>query len=619
MGTLFRSEEMSLVQLLLNGQSSYLSIAELGELGCLQFRDLNLNTNSFEKKFIPDVRRCEEMERKLRYFKDQLFKSGISTFDTSASGEFPDAPLPKELALLEENLSNIDSELKDVLDNEEKLKENFLELLEIKNVLRNADLFFSQVYGHRFNLESSSLTDFQDANERVKLNYISGTIANDRVNIFEKILFRATHGTTFVKIFPILSSEFTNPKSVFVICFQGTRLDSKIRKIAEGLRAKVFPVPESSEERRESECNVSKKIEDISNVIYQTNEHKMKILNSCSKKVNAWYAKVMKAKAIYHIHNFLSISSGSTLVGEAWCPSSELDAINTALRRGTERSGSTIPSVCQVIKTDKPPPTYFRTNQYTEGFQNLVNAYGFCDYKEINPAPFTIITFPFLFGVMFGDIGHGIIMTILAWILIVKERSFKRADYGDIFDIMFGGRYIIFLMGIFSIYCGFIYNDAFSKSINIFGSGWKANTNSSVLSPITDFKGPYFYGVDPIWQISENKIVWLNSFKMKASVVIGITQMFFGLVLKFQNSIYFRKRINIIGEFIPEMIFFCSIFGYLVLTIIWKYLAWDAEDSACAPSLLINLINIFIRQRDLETFEGQKRKKHQKRIRKFLF
>jgi V-type H+-transporting ATPase subunit a len=28
-------------------------------------------------------------------------------------------------------------------------------------------------------------------------------------------------------------------------------------------------------------------------------------------------------------------------------------------------------------------------------------------YKEINPAVFAMVTFPFLFGVMFGDIGHG--------------------------------------------------------------------------------------------------------------------------------------------------------------------------------------------------------------------
>lgn len=34
-------------------------------------------------------------------------------------------------------------------------------------------------------------------------------------------------------------------------------------------------------------------------------------------------------------------------------------------------------------------------------------------HKEINPAVFAIVTFPFLFGVMFGDVGHGLLLFIV--------------------------------------------------------------------------------------------------------------------------------------------------------------------------------------------------------------
>lgn len=47
--------------------------------------------------------------------------------------------------------------------------------------------------------------------------------------------------------------------------------------------------------------------------------------------------------------------------------------------------------------------------------------------------------------------------------------------------------------------------------------------------------GPYAYGMDPIWNLAENKLNYLNSMKMKLSVIVGIAQMTFGVVLSLQN------------------------------------------------------------------------------------
>jgi V-type H+-transporting ATPase subunit a len=68
---------------------------------------------------------------------------------------------------------------------------------------------------------------------------------------------------------------------------------------------------------------------------------------------------------------------------------------------------------------------------------------------------------------MFGDIGHGLIVFAFSIILIF----FVSEDTNNaVFKMIRPHRYIICLMGFFATYCGFIYNDYLSISLNIFGS-----------------------------------------------------------------------------------------------------------------------------------------------------
>jgi V-type H+-transporting ATPase subunit a len=259
-----------------------------------------------------------------------------------------------------------------------------------------------------------------------------------------------------------------------------------------------------------------------------------------------------------------------------------MEATQQALRDAVDRADVSVQSVMSRKKTKKKPPTFFRTNKFTQGFQNIVDAYGVASYREINPAVFAIITFPFLFAVMFGDLGHGILMSLAAYFLIWKERELSRSKGGEIFNTMFGGRYIIFLMGIFSMYTGLIYNDTFSRPLNLFGSAW--SFNSTLVCPSSDDKealeseyvfnliktgpnsesyyygngystaqSPYVFGVDPMWAVASNKLVFLNSFKMKTAVILGFMQMMFGVILSFFNHRYFKRGLSIYFEFIPQV------------------------------------------------------------------
>ena len=113
---------------------------------------------------------------------------------------------------------------------------------------------------------------------------------------------------------------------------------------------------------------------------------------------------------------------------------------------------------------------------------------------------------------------------------------------------------------------------------------------------------PYPFGLDPVWQVSENKIVFLNAFKMKVSIILGVIHMTFGVCLSYWNATYFKKPLNIFAEFIPQIIFLSCMFGYLSLLMWMKwtiYFATGVENEfeyseRCAPSILITFINMVL-------------------------
>ncbi|KAM4691452.1 V-type proton ATPase 116 kDa subunit a 1 isoform 4-T4 [Rhinophrynus dorsalis] len=620
MGELFRSEEMTLAQLFLQSEAAYCCVSELGELGKVQFRDLNPDVNVFQRKFVNEVRRCEEMDRKLRFVEKEIKKASMPIIDT---GENPEVPFPRDMIDLEANFEKIENELKEINTNQEALKRNFLELTELKFILRKTQQFFDEMADPDLLEESSSLLEPSEMGRGapLRLGFVAGVINRERIPTFERMLWRVCRGNVFLR-----QAEIENPledpvtgdsvhKSVFIIFFQGDQLKNRVKKICEGFRASLYPCPETPQERKEMAAGVNTRIEDLQMVLNQTEDHRQRVLQAAAKNIRVWFIKVRKMKAIYHTLNLCNIDvTQKCLIAEVWCPVADLDSIQFALRRGTEHSGSTVPSILNRMQTNQTPPTYNKTNKFTSGFQNLVDAYGIGSYREINPAPYTIITFPFLFAVMFGDFGHGILMTLFAvWMVLKESRILSQKIDNELFNTVFSGRYIILLMGLFSVYTGLIYNDCFSKALNLFGSSWsvrpmftsiKANwtddllkhTSVQQLNPDVAgvFNGPYPFGIDPIWSIATNKLTFLNSFKMKMSVVLGIIHMIFGVTLSLLNHIYFKKPLNIYLGFIPEMIFMCSLFGYLVILILYKWCVYDASISKEAPSLLIHFINMFL-------------------------
>lgn len=112
------------------------------------------------------------------------------------------------------------------------------------------------------------------------------------------------------------------------------------------------------------------RIEDVNTVINSTTAHRTRILVSSARSIKSWFAKVRKIKAIYCTLNLFNFDvTQKCLIGECWCPVSDLDRIRASLAQGTSKSGAAVPSILNRMETNEEPPTFNRTNKFTAGFQ----------------------------------------------------------------------------------------------------------------------------------------------------------------------------------------------------------------------------------------------------------
>mmetsp|Transcript_29765 Transcript_29765/g.28940 ORF Transcript_29765/g.28940 Transcript_29765/m.28940 type:complete len:217 (+) Transcript_29765:454-1104(+) len=215
------------------------------------------------------------------------------------------------------------------------------------------------------------------------------------------------------------------------------------------------------------------------------------------------------------------MKSGNTAyIGYFWSPDEEEEVVASVLRAYPTTDFR------KFINHSIPPPTYLKTNEFIAPFQEVVNTYGIPTYKEINPAVFAIVSFPFLFGVMFGDMGHGFCLFTFGCILVFGNGFFK----GGPLDALLFARYFLMMMGFFAMYGGFIYNECFAIPLPFFESCYTENYysyNSSDPNADTGFHRietdcVYTFGYDTRWQQSTNYLTLANSIKMKIAVILGV-------------------------------------------------------------------------------------------------
>lgn len=271
----FRSADMLYVSLILNEDAAHSCVSELGSLGCVQFNDLNTELTPFQRRYVGYIKRCDELERKLRFFNGEIENFGLATNSPGSVEMFVDALSSGRggggastgghlLEVLETELERHEAQLLELNSYSEKLTQDYNEKVEYHECLEKGRSFFASEVP-LFDMKDDSAdagrpdeelaegllgSDFLTNASRgpggaeMKFANILGVVrAADRLS-FERMLFRQTRGNCYVR-FQEISQPITDPASgaleaklVFIVFYKSTAIEGKIQKICDAFHAR---------------------------------------------------------------------------------------------------------------------------------------------------------------------------------------------------------------------------------------------------------------------------------------------------------------------------------------------------------------------------------------------
>jgi len=217
-------------------------------------------------------------------------------------------------------------------------------------------------------------------------------------------------------------------------------------------------------------------------------------------------------------------------------------------------------------------PTIMKNNFFIRPFETITKLYGVPAYSEIDPTPFLAITFPLLFGLMFGDIGHGIILIISGLIGAIVYRNKKSRDFLNFC-------WIILYCGIGSIIAGILYGEFFGMhSIELFGTVFLH------LEPVSI----------PILNITLHNPLDNIMVVFKFAVLIGVIHINLGWFIQFLN--YWKQHRKYIG-FTDSLIKIWLLTGgtILIFTFGFDIYVWMAPPYPILLPLLPGILLILLK------------------------
>jgi len=378
--------------------------------------------------------------------------------------------------------------------------------------------------------------------EKEQLNHIKDMLVNmeamnaDFATVKELNLIQAIFASIPVRYIEELQAALTNSSPVyfsqrkfgkdtnFIFVATPNKHYDSVVKLLKMYHAEIFQAPKDLPD------NTAMAIKEVDNQLKVNAEKEKELTDKLNKigKDNREHFAVWKETA-ENILLLLStktkvLQSGLFTTIEGFTPQNKFNELSDTLDKrlngkiiivkNEETSAVTGGQQDHEAHTQVMPPTRISNNRFVRPFEELTKLYGLPKYNEIDPTPIMAITFPILFGLMFGDLGHGLLMLIgglTVGKLLKKNQGMKNLCY------------IMAACGIAACITGVLFGDFFGRQI--FTPLW--------FSPFEDIFGFLIF-----------------------CLFVGIAQIMVGLVVEMGNFIVNHKIADAVLTSIPKIAFF---------------------------------------------------------------
>jgi V/A-type H+/Na+-transporting ATPase subunit I len=319
---------------------------------------------------------------------------------------------------------------------------------------------------------------------------------------------------TALKDYPIILNRcFLTKNSDFICLAMPAKHAGEVEKILKIHHAEIFQIPKELPHNtpaaiKEINCQLSennhkeKTIQSALTKLGRENKHKLEQWRETTENILLQLQakrKILQSGRLASVNGFVSQKNFGALTQK----------INSSLE------GNALVLEKQVAPQDDPP-TRISHNRYVKPFEEITKLYGLPHYDEVDPTPILAFTFPLIFGLMFGDIGHGLILLIggLAMGFLIKGKSNQ-----TIKNVC----WILAACGAGAIFAGALFGEFFG--IQLFA---------------------------PLWFSPFDNVVSFLIF----SLFVGVAQIMSGLVLEMANFALKRDWVDAALVSLPKISFY---------------------------------------------------------------